>query len=78
MGLFRWIFSVYFSETSAERRAQPSSPGTDSGERLHRPDGAHDVVERSAPGHDVGLTHQRFEVAGPADFLMLEQGADAR
>jgi hypothetical protein len=49
-----------------------------SAERAHRAEGVHHVIERSAPGHYVGLPDQRFEVARAADFLMLEQRPDGR
>ena len=38
--------------------------------------GEHHVVERSTPRHRVRLPHPRLEVAGRADFLMLEQRPD--
>jgi hypothetical protein len=39
----------------------------------HRPDRTHDVIKGPTPRHRIGLPHQRLEVIGPADFLMLEQ-----
>jgi hypothetical protein len=48
-------------------------PDVTSAERPHRPEGGDDIIEGSAPGHGVGVPHQRLKVARPADFLMLEQ-----
>ena len=35
------------------------------------------IIEGSAPGHRVGVPHQRLQVARAADFLKLEQRPDA-
>ena len=47
-----------------------------SAQRPHRPEGVHHVIEGSAPGHRVGVPHQRLQVAGSADFLVLKQRPD--
>jgi hypothetical protein len=67
----------------APAEARPDQPAAEqppaalsadtSTERPHRPQGIHNIVEGSASRHRVRLPDQRFEIARPANLLMLEE-----
>jgi hypothetical protein len=71
--LRRGPFSLQMRLTTAARpRLKPTST-----QPLHRPEGVHHVVERSARGHRIGVPHQRLEVAGSANLLSISKYAGA-